>query len=250
MKQAGIPTDKQAFKERWRLALDLIDSTRTHCPVEVMLADAGYGSNRAFLGELDKRGIPFVAQTRRENKFWDGNIPVDERPRSPNGGRPRQHIQPADRRCSTKPVHQLAKTWFAKRDSIIKVKFNHKTPVLVEIVAKRVYETVPNSCKPRVGPSRWLIVERLSDGTYQYYVSNLPANVSPKKMIRLAHQRYKVEQSYQQLKEELGLDHFEGRSWTGLHHHVALCFMAYDFLQILARKQGREKSPIAIDAGS
>ncbi len=251
MKQAGIPADKQVFKEKWRLALDLIDSTRTFCPVEVLLSDAGYGSNRAFLGELDKRKIPFIAQTRRENTFWDGDIPVDANIKSPTGGRPRRHIKPADGRRSAKPVHQLAKLWFADRDNIIKVKINHKTPVIVEIVAKRVYETVPNSCKPRVGPIRWLIVERLADGTYKYYVSSLPPNASAKKIIRLAHQRYKVEQSYQQLKEELGLDHFEGRSWTGLHHHVALCFMAYDFLQILARKQGRgKKTTTTVDASS
>lgn len=56
----------------------------------------------------------------------------------------------------------------ATRDYIIKVKINHKTPVIAEIMAKRVYEKVAKSCKPRVDPTRWLIVERLSDGTYQY----------------------------------------------------------------------------------
>ena len=86
---------------------------------------------------------------------------------------------------------------------------------------------------------------------YIYTAKPSSENRRTQKIIRLAHQRYKVEQSYQQLKEELGLDHFEGRSWLGLHHHIALCFMAYDFLQILARSQGRgKKSPATVDAGA
>lgn len=251
MTSAGVPSELQMFKEKWRIALDLIDSAREYCRPEVLLTDAGYGSNRVFLGELDDRKIPFIAQTRRENTFWDGDIPIDDRPKPPGPGRPRQHAQSVDRRRVPRPAHQWAQLLFADRDNITKVKINHKTPVVVEIVAKRVYEAVARSTTPRVGPMRWLVIERLSDGTFKYYVSSLPASASAKKIIRLAHQRYKVEQSYQQLKEELGLDHFEGRSWLGLHHHIALCFMAYDFLQILARSQGRgKKSPTTVDAGA
>jgi SRSO17 transposase len=58
-------------------------------------------------------------------------------------------------------------------------------------------------------------------------------------MLGWAHQRWKIEQGYQQLKEELGLDHFEGRSWRGLHHHLTLCFLAYGFLQLLRQKKKR-----------
>ena len=241
MERAGVPIEKQSFKEKWRIALDLIDSTQTYCRAEVLLADAGYGSNRVFLGELDIRTIPFIVQTRRENTFWHGDIPIDIRQQPPGVGRPRRHVQSVDKRRTPKAAHEWAKLLFADREQVIKVKINHKTPVIVEVVAKRVYEAVARSTKPRVGPLRWLVIERLSDGTFKYYVSNLPAGTSVKKIIRLAHQRYKVEQGYQQLKEELGLDHFEGRSWIGLHHHIALCFMAFDFLQILARSQGRGK---------
>jgi hypothetical protein len=65
-------------------------------------------------------------------------------------------------------------------------------------------------------------------------------------MLNWAHQRWKIEQGYQQLKEELGLDHFEGRSWRGLHHHLTLCFLAYGFLQLLRQ---RKKSVLAPACG-
>lgn len=244
MARAGVPVEHQIFKEKWRIALDLIDSASKDCHPEVLLADSGYGSNRVFLGELDRRKIKFIAQCRRENTFWDADMPVAAAS-SPSGGRPRRYAQAADGRRKPKAAHEWGKTLFATQENVTKVKINHKKQVVVEVVAKRVFQAVARSTKPRVGPERWLIIERLSDGTFKYYVSSFPPTASLKKMVRLAHQRYKVEQGYQQLKEELGLDHFEGRSWRGLHHHIALCFMAYDFLQILARRQGRgkKKSP-------
>jgi hypothetical protein len=80
------------------------------------------------------------------------------------------------------------------------------------------------------GAARWLLIEHLGDDTLKYHLSNLPADTPIEKLVRLAHQRWAIEQNYQQLKEELGLDHFEGRSWRGLHHHLTLCFLAFCFL--------------------
>lgn len=77
---------------------------------------------------------------------------------------------------------------------------------------------------------RWLIVEKESSGRMNYYVSNFPETASLEEMIFTVHERWKVEQGYQRLKEELGVDHFEGRSWRGLHHHITMCFLAYAFL--------------------
>ena len=76
----------------------------------------------------------------------------------------------------------------------------------------------------------WLLVEEQADGTIKYALSNLPANTSCRNAVRLWKSRWPVEQGYQQLKEELGLDHFEGRSWRGFHHHAAMAFLAYGFL--------------------
>jgi SRSO17 transposase len=102
-----------------------------------------------------------------------------------------------------------------------------------------VYEAIARPFH-RVGAKRRLLVEQLDNGDFKYYVSNLPSSVPATEILRKAHARWKVEQGYQQLKEELGLDHFEGRSWAGLHHHIALCVMAYSFLQLL-RLESKKK---------
>jgi SRSO17 transposase len=80
--------------------------------------------------------------------------------------------------------------------------------------------------------ARWLLVEWRTDGSIRYALSNLPATATLEEAVGLWKTRWQVEQGYQQLKEELGLDHFEGRSWPGFHHHATLCFLAYGFLAL------------------
>jgi SRSO17 transposase len=95
-------------------------------------------------------------------------------------------------------------------------------------------------CMP--GDEVWLVGERRSTGEQKYYVSNLPADTSLKMLAATIKARWICEQAHQQLKEELGLDHFEGRSWTGLHRHALMTMIAYAFLQSRRLKAaGRKK---------
>ncbi|RRJ96977.1 hypothetical protein Ga0100231_024850 [Opitutaceae bacterium TAV4] len=74
------------------------------------------------------------------------------------------------------------------------------------------------------------MIEQLSEDTFKYYLSSLPVDIPLAELVRLAHQRWAIEQGYQQSKEEPGFDHFEGCSWRGLHHHLTLCFLAFCLL--------------------
>lgn len=76
------------------------------------------------------------------------------------------------------------------------------------------------------------MIEEQADGDIKYAFSNLPAGTSRLRAVRLWKSRWPVEQGYQQMKEELGLDHFEGRSWRGFHHHAAMVMLAYGFLPL------------------
>ena len=92
------------------------------------------------------------------------------------------------------------------------------------------------------GDEVWLVGERRSSGQQKYYVSNLPADTSLKMLAATIKARWVCEQAHQQLKEELGLDHFEGRSWSGLHRHALMTMIAYAFLQSRRLKAaGRKK---------
>jgi len=92
------------------------------------------------------------------------------------------------------------------------------------------------------GEEAWLVGEHRSNGERKYYLSNLPADIAIKELAGAIKARWICEQAHQQLKEELGLDHFEGRSWIGLHRHALMTMMAYAFLQSRRLAQaGRKK---------
>ena len=95
-------------------------------------------------------------------------------------------------------------------------------------------------CMP--GDEVWLVGEQRASGEQKYYLSNLPPETPLKKLAATIKARWVCEQAHQQLKEELGLDHFEGRSWTGLHRHALMTMIAFAFLQTRRLKAaGRKK---------
>jgi SRSO17 transposase len=108
-------------------------------------------------------------------------------------------------------------------------------------VGHRWERGVPAEAIPDPAASaRWLLVEWRKDGTVKYALSNLPPETTLAQAVPLWKERWQVERGYLQLKDELGLNHFEGRSWNGFHHHAALTFLAYGFLALERRRAAAE----------
>jgi SRSO17 transposase len=238
--RAGVPEDKREFREKWKLALELLDRVRGELTYEAIVMDAGYGELRPLLHALDRREQCFIAQIPESHCFWPATIAFEEC--SKPGGRPRCFPMIADPQAQ--PLS--AKAWRMQAEAG-QLRWERATlrlqqPKTVEVARVRVRETTTQAWR-RPGPERWLLIERHRDGRYKYYLSNAPLRTSIRTLLNWAHQRWKIEQSYQQLKEELGLDHFEGRSWRGLHHHLTLCFLAYGFLQLLRQRKKRGLAP-------
>ena len=240
LRHAGVPPTKWQFQEKWKLALALLDQCSTELQYEAIVTDAGYGEIRPFLHALDQRHQLFVAQIPESHCFWPARVALEERGKP--GGRPRRFPMIADPHAqplSAKAWRQQAEAGKLRWQNISLALQRKKT---VAVAAVRVRETTTQAWR-RPGPERWLLIERHRDGSYKYYLSNAPLQTSVKQMVGWAHHRWQIEQGYQQLKEELGLDHFEGRSWRGLHHHLTLCFLAYGFLQLLRQKKKRALDP-------
>jgi SRSO17 transposase len=120
-----------------------------------------------------------------------------------------------------------------------------KGPLVAEFAARRVRpaegEQLRNG-QHAPGDEVWLVGEHRASGERKYYLANLPAETSLKELAALIKARWACEQAHQQLKEELGLDHFEGRSWTGLHRHALMAMLALCFLQHLRlRERGKKR---------
>ena len=120
--------------------------------------------------------------------------------------------------------------------------------IVVEAVSLRVWPS-HGWRKENLHEQVWLLIERrqLAEGEYKlrYLFSNMPQHLPTIDLARLYHEKYWKEHGYQQLKEELGLDHHEGRSWTGWHRHVLLVFLAYGYLTLL-RLQEKKQNNLAI----
>lgn len=236
MRHAGVPDDRQVFRKKWQIALDLLDQLPREVQYEAVVMDAGYGEIREFLGDLDKRRITFMAQVPEHHGFWPADIAVDDvqKPR----GRPRRFETVADAKAQPASAKQWRLRLEASQAKWREVTLPLQKKKKVKVLAVRVRETVDQAWR-RPGPERWLLIEQRSDGSHRYWVSNAGEKASIKQMMAWGHQRWQVEQGYQQMKEELGLDHFEGRSWRGLHHHLTLCFMAYAFLRLVQARKKR-----------
>jgi SRSO17 transposase len=90
----------------------------------------------------------------------------------------------------------------------------------------------------RLAPEVWLLCEREADGDFKYYLVDLPPGMGLRRLVELAHQRWAIEQQYQELKSELGLDHFEGRTYPGWQHHVVLTAVAHAYIQRERMRRG------------
>ncbi len=226
--KSGVPARRFHFLKKWQVALSLFDKIKDELPFKAVVCDAGYGEVPEFLAGLDKKGVHYVAQIPERMSFWPEELQVafpENLPRKV--GRPNKHPKSLSPQLKPVQVQKLLPDLIEKH-LFTHVKINLKYKKHTDILAVKLRQAITRSwvC---LGPSRWLIIEKFHDG-YKYYVSNLPDKTSLAEMAKIIHSRWKIEQGYQRLKEELGLDHFEGRSWLGLHHHITLCFMAYYFL--------------------
>lgn len=228
-KDAGIP-DEIVFRTKWELALDLIDEVRGWgLPDRVVIADAGYGETTEFRDGLEGRKLPYVVGISGKVGVWtkapDAKIP----PHRGRGGPPTRYVYGNQRPTSVAEVALQARGW-----KEVRWREGTKGWLKSRFWATRVR---PSHGFVRGQPPHkeaWLLVEwpQQEEAPTKYFLCDLSASYTLRRLVRLAKCRWKIEQDYHQLKEELGLDHYEGRSWAGWHHHVTLVMMAHAFLTL------------------
>lgn len=238
-RKAGIP-ENTPFCAKGELALELIDHLLGWgLKRQPVLADAGYGDSGEFRHGLTTRHLSYVVGVESSTVVWDWPTQRVQPRRRGVGGRPRG---PYDR-GRPQPLSVLAAVLPAARWRTVTWRQGRRGPQRSRFAACRVQ---PAHGHVQDGPERqpvWLLIEwpAEAEAPSKYWFSNLPEGVSLRRLVQLAKLRWRVEQNYQQLKEELGLDHYEGRGWQGWHHHVTLVCLAYAFL--LLERQRHKKTP-------
>jgi SRSO17 transposase len=216
------------YRPKWRIALDEIDRVRAAgVRFGSVLADAGYGVCAEFRHGLSERGYAWAVGIFSTHNIYSADVKVSMPTRS-KVGRPRMHPKVGESPCS-------AERFIEKHGSFRQVAWRMGTKgrltgdfALVRVRPADGAEATGGVHLP--GDPAWLVCERLSNGDRKYYLVNLPASASRKQIVGAIKARWSCEQMHQQAKEELGLDHFEGRSWFGLHHHALLTMIAFAFL--------------------
>jgi SRSO17 transposase len=220
-----------AFQEKWRQALTLIRRARAAgLQLTAVVADAEFGDITAFRRMLHQWRLPYALGVSRHLTVFRGT-PAVHIPPSSRTGRPRSQLVLVN---ATRPITVRALALALPARAWRRVTWRNGTnrPWAARFAALRV--TPANEWRNRrLAPEVWLLCEQDLGLTprIKYFFVHLPAAASLKQLVRLAHQRWAIEQQYQDLKTELGLDHFEGRSYPGWHHHVVLTAVAYAFLQ-------------------
>lgn len=234
-REAHIPA-LQSFEEKWRLALTLIDRVgRAGFTLDLIAADAGYGDIVDFRAALERRALPYVLGISGQFVVWIGAKPSDLGPSTRGVA---SHAIGAVQ-VATWAEHEPAKAW-----RMVTWRNATQTMWRARFLAVRVTPVVLWR-QHRPLHEYWLLCERparRSIGPMKWYISNLPATTPLRTLARAAHHRWAIEQQYQELKDELGLDHFEGRSFPGWQRHVVLTALAYTWLQ-QERRRGLPRAP-------
>ena len=203
------------FREKWRMALAHVRAVRTAgFDIEAVVADADYGTTTAFRTGLEREGLRYAVAVR-------GTVLHAWAPG-------------AATTCSLETIGRALRPSAWRR---VRWAQGTKGPLVARFAALRL--------RLRQGRGeRWVLFERsLADDERKYYVLNLDATASLKTLVRLARSRWPIEQQYRELKTELGLDHFEGRSYPGWSHHTVLTAVAFTFLQLERRRAPDQPRP-------
>jgi SRSO17 transposase len=241
LKRAGVPADYWTARTKPEIALAEIDRViAAGVCFGCVLADAGYGLSAPFRQGLTARKLIWAVGVPRHLKVYPADVqmiwPVAKR------GRPRQrHVPdilstPAEEMLTNAKWHTIS--WRTGTKGRLKARF--------AAVRVRVADGPPQRIRDKgqqhlPGDEAWLIGEHRVSGEKKYYLANLSAKTDLRTLAATIKARWVCEQAHQQLKEELGLDHFEGRSWQGLHRHALMTMIAYAFLQYRRLKTARRE---------
>jgi FOG: Transposase len=230
--QAGIPEEIE-FETKPEIALQQIrQAMEQKVPAGVVLADAGYGNSTPFRHAITELGLHYVVGVESSTTVWQpGQQPLPAPPRKPGrGAAPKRLQRSADHQpLSAKQLAFSLPAWAWKE---IGWRPGSRETLRSRFAAVRVRPAHRDYKRTKPHPEEWLLIEwpkKESEPT-KYWLSTLPAKTSMKSLVKMAKHRWIIERDYEELKQELGLGHYEGRGWRGFHHHAVLCIAAYGFL--------------------
>jgi len=230
-KATGIP-EEISFQTKPEIALQQIRAAvDRQIPSAPVLADAGYGNDTKFREGITEAELLYVVGVKSSLSVWkSGQAPLPKR--KWNGmGRPTKLLR-RDRRHHPVSVQELAIGLPSSAWKNVAWREGTRKALRSPFAALRIRPSHRDYWMSEPRAEEWLLIEwpKLEPEPIKYWLSTLPADTKLADLVRLAKHRWIIERDYQELKQELGLGHYEGRGWRGFHHHATLCIAAYGFL--------------------
>jgi SRSO17 transposase len=230
--QAGVP-EETTFQTKPEIALQQIGQAKEQgVPLGIVLTDAGYGNGMSFRTSVTQLGLQYAVGIESSTTVWEpGQSPLPAPSRKPGRGAPPKRLQ---RNAEHQPisVKQLALTLPRAVWKDVAWRQGSQEKLRSRFAAVRVRPAHRDYKLTEPHAEEWLLIEwpkKESEPT-KYWLSTLPEKTSLKSLVKMAKHRWIIERDYEELKQELGLGHYEGRGWRGFHHHATLCIAAYGFL--------------------
>ena len=230
-RRAGVP-EELGFLTKPEIALEQITAAVAQgVPAGVVLADAAYGNDSKFRQGLEALGLQYVLGVQSTTTVWPkGSMPLTP-PAYRGCGRPSKLLR-RDAVHQPRAVRELALQLSPTAWRTVSWREGAAGMMRSRFAAVRVRAAHRDYWRARPHDEQWLLIEwpKASSEPTKYWLANLAAATPLKQLVRTAKLRWRIERDFQELKQELGLNHFEGRSWRGFHHHGTLCIAAYGFL--------------------
>jgi SRSO17 transposase len=237
-KGAGVPRDI-TFATKGEMARMQIEAQlAAGIPRGPVLMDAAYGDEAAFRDWLSARELPYAVGVRPATAVWFDEHQPAPAPVKPGRGRPRTRLV---RDETHTPISVKALAEALPKSSYRTLTWREGTQTQLRSRFARVRVRAAHANRPR--PEEWLLIEwpKGEPEPTRYFLSTLPEAISFKALVATVKMRWRIERDYRELKQEVGLGHYEGRNWRGFHHHASLCIAAYGFL-MLERLSGVKKN--------
>jgi SRSO17 transposase len=240
--RAGVPT-QITFATKPQIALEQIRTAKASgVPAGVVLADAAYGNDTSFRERLSEMGLRYSVGVHPTTSVWPPGVePLPPRVKK-RVGRPGKLLRRGrgHKPCSVK---QLARSLSPRAWREVSWREGTNATLRSRFAAVRVRAASRDYWRATVRDEEWLLIEwpRAEREPIKYVLSTLSADTSLKELVAKTMMRWRIERDYQELKQEFGLSHYEGRGWRGFHHHATLCIAAYGFLLGQRLSGGGEK---------
>jgi SRSO17 transposase len=229
--KAGVP-EEIGFETKTAIALGQLRQAReAGIPAGIVLGDAAYGDESDFRVGVAELDLHYVLGIRPGTSVWPpGRAPLPPAPWSGRGRPPtRLRRNPEHQPVSVK---NLALSLPRRAWRTVTWREGSRTALTSRFAARRLRPAHRDTLRTEPWPEEWLLIEwpKGAEEPSKYWLSNLPPTTALKTLVHTAKARWVIERDYQELKQEIGLGHYEGRGWRGFHHHASLCIAAYGFL--------------------